>query len=92
MRRLQGKYLPIVELCHCLFGSLVVRSARSSAESLVGLYDYAAVVPVVVGAGGHMTDWTGATLSIPNHEASKGRVVALVERFDIESSSDFSSK
>ena len=34
------------------------------------------ITPVLLGAGGVMTDWTGAALTIPNHEASKGRVVA----------------
>lgn len=45
-------------------------------EADLGLYDYAAVVPVIRGAGGVVTDWNGASLTIQNHEASKGRVVA----------------
>ena len=31
---------------------------------------------MVLGAGALMTDWTGAELTIQNHEASKGRVLA----------------
>ena len=38
-------------------------------------YDYLAVVPVVVGAGGTMTDWEGRPLTLPNHDLSKGRVL-----------------
>mmetsp|Transcript_10863 Transcript_10863/g.16756 ORF Transcript_10863/g.16756 Transcript_10863/m.16756 type:complete len:319 (-) Transcript_10863:182-1138(-) len=45
-------------------------------EADLGLYDYCALVPVVEGAGGIMTDWTGEKLTLQNHELSKGRVVA----------------
>lgn len=45
-------------------------------EADLGLYDYCALVPVVEGAGGVMTDWTGERLTLPRHVASKGRVVA----------------
>lgn len=45
-------------------------------EADLGLYDYCALVPVVEGAGGIMTDWTGRKLTLENHELSKGRVVA----------------
>eukprot|EP00568_Trieres_chinensis_P010923 CAMPEP_0183304794 /NCGR_PEP_ID=MMETSP0160_2-20130417/9759_1 /TAXON_ID=2839 ORGANISM="Odontella Sinensis, Strain Grunow 1884" /NCGR_SAMPLE_ID=MMETSP0160_2 /ASSEMBLY_ACC=CAM_ASM_000250 /LENGTH=320 /DNA_ID=CAMNT_0025467907 /DNA_START=92 /DNA_END=1054 /DNA_ORIENTATION=+ len=45
-------------------------------EADLGLYDYAALVPVVEGAGGIMTDWYGRRLTLENHERSKGRVVA----------------
>ena len=38
-------------------------------------YDYLAVVPVVLGAGGLMTDWEGRPLTLPNHDLSKGRVL-----------------
>ncbi len=41
-------------------------------ESGLKLYDFAALVPVVTGAGGLMTDWRGAPLDA----ASDGRVVA----------------
>jgi histidinol phosphatase-like enzyme (inositol monophosphatase family) len=42
-------------------------------EAGLKLYDFAALVPVVEGAGGIMRDWTGAPLGA----ASDGRVVAL---------------
>jgi inositol-phosphate phosphatase/L-galactose 1-phosphate phosphatase/histidinol-phosphatase len=45
-------------------------------EADLGLYDYCALVPVVEGAGGIMTDWNGKRLTLQNHEASRGRVVA----------------
>jgi inositol-phosphate phosphatase/L-galactose 1-phosphate phosphatase/histidinol-phosphatase len=45
-------------------------------EADLGLYDYCALVPVVEGAGGRMTDWQGRALTLQNHEASKGRVIA----------------
>ncbi|KAL7482187.1 hypothetical protein ACHAW6_007871 [Cyclotella cf. meneghiniana] len=49
-------------------------------EADLGLYDYCALVPVVEGAGGVMTDWCGRKLTLQNHEASKGRVVACANR------------
>lgn len=45
-------------------------------EADLGLYDYCALVPVVEGAGGVMTDWSGRRLTLENHEVSRGRVVA----------------
>jgi fructose-1,6-bisphosphatase/inositol monophosphatase family enzyme len=41
-------------------------------ESTMKLYDYAALVPVIEGAGGKCTDWAGAPLGI----ASSGQVLA----------------
>lgn len=41
-------------------------------EAQLKLYDFAALVPVVIGAGGMMTDWRGAPLDM----ASDGRVIA----------------
>jgi hypothetical protein len=41
---------------------------------------YCALVPVVEGAGGVMTDWCGRKLTLQNHEESKGRVVACANR------------
>jgi inositol-phosphate phosphatase / L-galactose 1-phosphate phosphatase / histidinol-phosphatase len=49
-------------------------------EADLGLYDYCALVPVLEGAGGVMSDWTGARLTLQNHETSKGRVVACANR------------
>lgn len=42
-------------------------------ETGLQLYDYAALVPVVEGAGGQMSDWNGDPLT----DASDGRVIAL---------------
>ncbi|WP_120717068.1 inositol monophosphatase family protein [Tsuneonella amylolytica] len=42
-------------------------------ESGLKLYDFAALVPVVEGAGGTMADWNGE----PLHAASEGHVIAL---------------
>lgn len=42
-------------------------------ESGLQLYDFAALVPVVEGAGGAMSDWNGD----PLHAGSDGRVIAL---------------
>jgi inositol-phosphate phosphatase / L-galactose 1-phosphate phosphatase / histidinol-phosphatase len=54
--------------------------AHMVVEADLGLYDYCALVPVVEGAGGIMTDWTGARLTLQNHEASRGRVVACANK------------
>ena len=45
-------------------------------EADLGLYDYCALVPVIEGAGGCISDWTGSKLTLSNHERSKGRVLA----------------
>ena len=64
--------------CDCYAYALVASGfgADLVVEADLGLYDYAALVPVVLGAGGCMTDWNGDDLTIAHHEASKGRVVA----------------
>lgn len=43
-------------------------------------YDYLAVVPVILGAGGVATDWRGQALTLPNHAASNGRVLCAANR------------
>ncbi len=45
-------------------------------EADLGLYDYCALVPVIEGAGGVISDWTGERLTLSNHERSRGRVLA----------------
>ncbi|KAL3807083.1 hypothetical protein ACHAXA_002109 [Cyclostephanos tholiformis] len=45
-------------------------------EADLGLYDYCALVPIIEGAGGIITDWTGDRLTLFNHEKSRGRVLA----------------
>ena len=42
-------------------------------ESGLQLYDFAALVPIVEGAGGLMCDWNGD----PLHAGSDGHVIAL---------------
>lgn len=64
--------------CDCYAYALVASGFGADAvlEADLGLYDYAAIVPVVQGAGGIITDWNGNTLTLRNHNNSKGRVVA----------------
>lgn len=45
-----------------VFGTLACGYADVALEALVGPYDYCALVPVVTGAGGMMSDWKGAPL------------------------------
>ena len=45
-------------------------------ERDLGIYDFAALVPVIEGAGGHITDWRGHALTLE----SKGDVVAAGDR------------
>jgi inositol-phosphate phosphatase/L-galactose 1-phosphate phosphatase/histidinol-phosphatase len=45
-------------------------------EASLQPYDYCALVPVVTGAGGRMSDWHGQPLSLASHTASRGRVLA----------------
>ena len=45
-------------------------------EADLGLYDYCALVPIVEGAGGSITDWEGKQLGLHNHDACEGRVLA----------------
>mmetsp|Transcript_32083 Transcript_32083/g.88643 ORF Transcript_32083/g.88643 Transcript_32083/m.88643 type:complete len:655 (+) Transcript_32083:101-2065(+) len=49
-------------------------------EADLGIYDYMALVPVVSGAGGYITDWSGDELCMQNHAASSGRVVAAANK------------
>ena len=42
-------------------------------EEGLKLYDFAALLPVIEGAGGRMTDWAGSAL----HQGSDGRVIAV---------------
>lgn len=50
------------------------------AEAGLKLHDYAALIPVVEGAGGMMTDWNGD----PLHAASDGHVLALGDHARLE--------
>lgn len=57
--------------CHN-YGLLAAGFLDLVVESGLKLYDWAALVPVVTGAGGVMTDWAGA----PLRKGSDGRVIA----------------
>jgi histidinol phosphatase-like enzyme (inositol monophosphatase family) len=57
--------------CHN-YGLLASGHLDLVVEAGLKLYDYAALVPVVEGAGGRMTDWQGAPLGA----SSDGRVIA----------------
>lgn len=46
-------------------------------EAGLKLYDYAALVPVVEGAGGTMSDWQGHPLDAGSADSQGGRVLAL---------------
>jgi hypothetical protein len=45
-------------------------------ERGLGIYDYLALVPVIEGAGGFITDWRGQALTME----SKGEVIAAGDR------------
>jgi len=45
-------------------------------ERGLGIYDYLALVPVIEGAGGHITDWQGEALTMK----SEGAVIAAGDR------------
>jgi inositol-phosphate phosphatase/L-galactose 1-phosphate phosphatase/histidinol-phosphatase len=49
-------------------------------ERGLGIYDFAALVPVIEGAGGHITDWRGSPLTLQ----SKGDVIAAGDRRILE--------
>jgi len=58
------------------YGLLTLGFADLVIEASLQPYDYCAVIPVVEGAGGVMTDWQGKALTIE----SDGRVVAAGDR------------
>ncbi len=55
------------------YGLLALGLVDVIAEAGLKTWDWAALVPIVEGAGGRLTDWTGA----PLHEAGDGRVLAV---------------
>ena len=46
-------------------------------EAGLAIYDYAALVPIIEGAGGTMSDWQGNPLDADSAETEDGRVLAL---------------
>lgn len=78
------RFEQIRDACHLplygtdCYGYALVASgwgAHLVVEADLGVYDYAAIVPIVQGAGGVMTDWRGNALTL-DRGASQGRVVA----------------
>ena len=55
------------------YGLLANGGLDAVIETLLGTYDYAALPPIIEGAGGHMCDWNGNPLSID----SDGRTIAV---------------
>ncbi len=55
------------------YGLLALGQIDVVAEATLKLWDWAALVPVIEGAGGSITDWAGQKL----HSASDGTVLAL---------------
>ena len=55
------------------YGLLALGQIDIAAESTMKIWDWAALVPVIEGAGGRLTDWTGAALTA----ASAGDVLAV---------------
>ncbi len=59
-----------------IYGALASGWLDVVCERGLQLYDFAALVPVIEGAGGSMTDWTGAPLTT----TSQGHVLAVGDR------------
>ncbi len=55
------------------YGLLALGQIDVIAEATMKLWDWAALVPIVEGAGGRVTDWTGQ----PMHETGDGRILAV---------------
>ncbi len=71
--RVRGAVRHALYGCDCYaYGLLASGHVDLIVEASLQPYDFAALVPVVEGAGGIMTDWAGETLSL----GSDGRVVA----------------
>jgi inositol-phosphate phosphatase/L-galactose 1-phosphate phosphatase/histidinol-phosphatase len=49
-------------------------------EADLKLHDYAAIIPVLAGAGATVTDWKGAPLGLDSHARQGGRVLACGDK------------
>jgi len=49
-------------------------------EACLGTYDYAALVPVIEGAGGIITDWKGAPVQMKTDGTNDGKVLAAGDK------------
>mmetsp|Transcript_18214 Transcript_18214/g.54953 ORF Transcript_18214/g.54953 Transcript_18214/m.54953 type:complete len:248 (+) Transcript_18214:927-1670(+) len=76
--RLKTKVKQPMYGCDCYAYALVASGfgAHLVCEADLGIYDYAALVPVLLGANASVSDWNGGPLSINTHSTSKGRVLA----------------
>ena len=70
VRKLSGRALYGID-CYS-YGLLANGSCDLIIEATMGTHDYCALVPVITGAGGTMTDWQGKPLDLN----SDGRVIA----------------
>jgi histidinol phosphatase-like enzyme (inositol monophosphatase family) len=59
------------------YGLLASGHLDAICEAGLAIYDYAALVPVVEGAGGTMSDWQGNPLDADSAAREEGRVIAL---------------
>ena len=73
-RRLLGQVARVTYGGDCYaYGLLAIGQVDVIAEATMQLWDWAALVPVIQGAGGSITDWNGA----PLRPGGDGRVLAL---------------
>ena len=73
-RRLQGAAARTTWGGDCYaYGLVALGGVDIIAEAGLKVWDWAALVPIIEGAGGRMTDWTGAALT----SGSDGRVLAV---------------
>ena len=49
------------------YGLLALGQIDVAAESTMKIWDWAALVPVIEGAGGRLTDWSGQALTAASH-------------------------
>lgn len=77
-KRVRDKSKLVLYGCDCYAYALVASGfgADGVIEASLGLYDYCALVPVVEGAGGIMSDFKGRRLCLQNHDDSEGQVIA----------------
>lgn len=63
-----------------MYGLLANGTVDLVAEAGLQPYDFAAIVPIIEGAGGMMTDWRGEALRLPGAPDSDGRVLAAGDK------------
>ena len=63
-----------------IYGLLANGAVDLVAEADLAPYDFAALVPIVEGAGGVMTGWRGEALKLPGGSDSGGRILAAGDK------------